>query len=188
MGKTLLSIECTATSRRERLGRDPMRKWLAEYVEVNLARLNITGWALMLSSFVIAIGGVVLAVTILPEPAAGEAFPRWPSYLSVFAAVAFFIAGRRVLTAYGISIYRELSLDPDPQESDENATEQMEQGVDYGRIFIGILCALFSVALAILTAFSQDILPNGPNGPFLIAAIIGILAVCLLWPRSPKQS
>ncbi len=165
-----------------------MRKWLAEFVEVDLARLNITGWALMLSSFVIAIGGVVLAVTILPEPAAGEAFPRWPSYLSLFAALSFFIAGRRVLTAYGISFYHEASPDPDPQEKEEKTTEQMEQSVDSGRIFIGILCALFSVALAILTAISQDVLPNGPNGPLLIAAVIGILAVCLLWPSSSKES
>ena len=85
-----------------------MREKLSDFLNVDLARLNLWGWLLMLASLAIVVGGIVLFVVAAESEQAGDParMPRWVGYLCWVAAALFFYGGRWALDSLAIGIYR----------------------------------------------------------------------------------
>jgi hypothetical protein len=86
-----------------------MREKISDFMSVDLARLNLYGWLLMLASLGIVVGGVVLIVQAGESEQAGRVnhIPRWLGYLCWGAAALFFFGGQWALDALGLGIYRQ---------------------------------------------------------------------------------
>ena len=85
-----------------------MRQKVSDFLNIDLARLNLWGWLLMLAAVAIVVGGIVLFVVAAEgdQPGRPARMPRWVAYLSWVAAALFFFGGRWVLDSRGIGIYR----------------------------------------------------------------------------------
>jgi hypothetical protein len=85
-----------------------MREKVSDFLNVDLARLNLFGWLLMLASLAIVVGGIVLFVMAADSDQADHSArtPRWAAYLCLVAAALFFFGGRWVLDSLDIGIYR----------------------------------------------------------------------------------
>lgn len=85
-----------------------MRQKVSDFLNVDLGRLNLLGWLLMLSSGGIVVGGIVLFAVAAESDQGGRParMPRWVAYLCWVAAALFFFGGRWVLESLDISIYR----------------------------------------------------------------------------------
>lgn len=168
-----------------------MRQKVTDFLNVDLGRLNIAGWILMLSSLALVVGGIVLFAAVAEGGgAAGPAsLPRWFAYLSWVAAALFFFGGRWGLESLGIGTYRhpreakprrELARDLVlPQV--EHLSGSMSAG---GRMVLGIACSLIAAAFLVLGALYGDYFPKGAWPFYGLAAFCAFIALACLAPRS----
>ena len=85
-----------------------MRQKISDFLNIDLGRLNLWGWLLMLTSLGIIVGGIVLYAQAVEDNQAGQParMPRSIAYLCWLVAALFFFGGRWVLESLGTGIYR----------------------------------------------------------------------------------
>ena len=161
-----------------------MRQKVSDFLNVDLARLSVAGWLLMLASLGIVVGGIALFAMAAPGGGAdGAAPPRWAAYLAWVAAALFFFGGRWALEALGVAVYRR---PPEPQQQSAPARDvagRVEQGSAGGRIALGIACALIGAAFAALAVLYGDIFAEGRWLLYGLAAVCAVIAWACLVPR-----
>ena len=83
-----------------------MQRKLADFFHVDLARLNVAGWLLMLASLGVVIGGIALFAMNAEREGGPPPMTRWVAYLCWVGAALLFFGGQWALEALGVGIYR----------------------------------------------------------------------------------